>query len=321
MQTARKRVEALAREAVATHVLPHLGARGRDFEVTIPLYGRSSLVYLVDVAGGASFALRVEPSWQRYLAFRQRRRATLFWTRRGLPTPRLLYEDLSPLTRLKTGLFLLAEERVEGGNVVDQGPESGAFEALGRALARVHALTRSWHHGALFRPKLGGYAHHFRRRNRERSRELEHAGVLTNTRRQKLDRWFESFEPALRSLKVYSLIHRRCTESDVMFGVSGEASILEPYRSGFGVFATDLVRAEQRICRGDPDRIARLHEAYFAAAPAVFTTIYEQLAPAFRAELHLGHARRWAGKNAGLAAETEKKCSAELESLQRISGV
>ncbi len=310
IETERERVEALARKAIATHVLPALRAGGRDFELTIPSHGTSSLVYLVDVDGGSSFVLRVEPSWRRYAAFRRRRNATLFWMRHELPTPRLLYQGLSPATRLKTGLLLLAEQKIEGINLVDQAQHRGGYSALGRTLARVHGVRRSWHHGALSRPKLGSYAAHFRRRNQARLRQLEGKGALSSEAREKLERWFEQFEPALRSVKSFNLIHRRCTESDVMVDVEGKTWILEPYSAGFGLFETDLVRAEVYICRDDPEKVGRLHQAYFATVRPECLRLHERVAPAFRAELHLAHACREA---------TER--TQELESLQRIADV
>ncbi len=142
VENARKRVLGLACEAVANCVLPALGAADSAFELTLPRYGLSSLIFLVDVSNGPSFALRVEPRWKRYLDFRRRRRATQFWNRHALPTPRILYHDLSVRTRLQTGLFLLAEEKIDGGNVVDFDAASGAYEAMGRALAQVHSFTR-----------------------------------------------------------------------------------------------------------------------------------------------------------------------------------
>ena len=181
---------------------------------------------------------------------------------------------------------------------------------MGRALARVHGVRRSWHHGALFRPKLGSYAAHFRRRNQARLRQLEREGALTGEMREKLCRWFERFDSDLRSVRSFNLIHRRCTESDVMCDVAGDAWILEPYRSGFGLFATDLVRAELRICHNDPEKVGRFHQAYFAAVPPEYFRSYERIAPAFRAELHLAHACRGSSQR-----------STELESLQRITDV
>ena len=95
-----------------------------------------------------------------------------------------------------------------------------------------------------------------------------------------------------------------------MCDVEGNAWILEPYRAGFGLFATDLVRVELRICRNDPEKVGRFHQAYFAAVPRECFRIYERIAPAFRAELHLAHACRDASSR-----------TTELESLQRIANV
>ena len=57
------------------------------------------MIFLVDVSNGPSFALRVEPRWKRYRDFRRRRRATQFWNRHTLPTPRILY----PARRKRSG--------------------------------------------------------------------------------------------------------------------------------------------------------------------------------------------------------------------------
>ncbi len=117
------------------------------------------------------------------------------------------------------------------------------------------------------------------------------------------------------------MIHRRCTESDLLFDTSGQGWVLEPYRAGFGVFVVDLVRVELRVCREEKEKIENFHQAYFAAAPAEFGPLYERLAPAFRAELHLAHAVRWAQDQTRGAVTASRALESELERLRRASGL
>ncbi len=95
-----------------------------------------------------------------------------------------------------------------------------------------------------------------------------------------------------------------------MVDVERKAWILGPYGAGFGLFVTDLVRAENHICRNDPEKVGRLHQAYFGSVRPECLRLHERVAPAFRAELHLAHACRGA---------TER--TQELESLQRLADV
>ena len=95
-----------------------------------------------------------------------------------------------------------------------------------------------------------------------------------------------------------------------MVDVEGKAWMLVPYGAGFGLFETDLVRAEVYICRDDPEKVGRLQQAYFGSFHPECFRLHERVAPAFRAELHLAHACR------GVTERTQ-----ELESLQRIANV
>jgi hypothetical protein len=79
-----------------------------------------------------------------------------------------------------------------------------------------------------------------------------------------------------------------------MVDTTGAAWIIEPHRSGFGCFATDLIRAEERVCLRDQAKIERLHRGYFEKSPKAFREAYSRLAPLYRAEFCLAAAHRLA---------------------------
>ena len=317
---ARREIEAPVHALVAERVLPAMGLAGRDLALTIPELGLSSLVFLVDVEGSAGFVVRVAHHKKGRRDLLRRIRAGRFWAQRGLPTPRVLHADLSDATRRRSGFWLLCEERIRGRNLVGPTCEPADFAAVGRALARVHAVSRRWHHGSFYQPRVGPFGYRLVKRHDEWTRRLAQLGVveaeLTGAHRAWLDRF-----PELHRGGPFQLIHRRCTESDVMVDEAGQGWVLEPQRCGFGCFLTDLVRAEERICRRLPERVAGLHEGYFGAVAPERRAQYDALAPVFRADLHLSNALRGARKLASGHGEAEPEFKRELDRFRKLHGV
>jgi len=313
---ARRGLEGRVREVVDRAVLPALGQDGRPFRLRIPRYGRSSLLYLVDVEAGRPFVVRVATTSKGRQALARQRRTVHFWVGRRLATPPVLGADLSR----GGALSWLCEGRVEGCNVVELPAGHPGHAAMGRAFARVHGVTRRWHHGSFFEPRVGPYRYRLVKRHGEWTRALARLGAVEAGFGRAHRGWLAGFDAALRRRRRFVFIHRRCTESDVMLDRAGAAWILEPYRCGFGSFLTDLVRIEARICRGEADRVGPFLEGYFSEAPARRAE-YDALAPLFRADLALAsvlrHARRWRAGEAGAEAALRQ----ELERLREITGV
>jgi len=321
---ARREIEGEVRRLVADVALPALGEAGRGFDLTIPRLGRSSLVFLVDVEGGRPFVVRVGRGRRGRRDLARRVRAARYWTRHGLPTPAVLHADLSWATRRRTGFSLLCEARIDGGNAVDlargEGAGEAGFAAVGRAFARVHAVERRWHHGSFHQPRVGPFGYRLVKRHGEWTRALHRLGLVPEALGREHRAWLEGF-PRLHDGGPFQLIHRRCTESDVMVDRDGEAWILEPQRCGFGSFLTDLVRIEARIGGGDEARVAALHRGYFEAAGPARRECYDALVPVFRADLHLSNALRWGRKLHEGDAAAGPAFAAELERYRKITGV
>ncbi|MBW2448284.1 MAG: phosphotransferase [Deltaproteobacteria bacterium] len=292
---ARREIEGEVRAVVERVALRALGQAGRPFELTIPTLGKSSLVFLVDVPEGHDFVVRVARGSKGRRDLSRRVRAGKFWARHGLPTPKVLHADLSPATRRDTGFFLLCEQRIHGGNAVDVAAGESGFAAVGRAFAQIHAVERRWHHGSFYQPRIGPYGYRQVKRHAEWTRELFDMGLTPRDLTKPHREWMATF-PGVHAGGPFQLIHRRCTESDVMIDEGGEAWVLEPQRCGFGSFMTDLIRIEERIGGGDESRLKGLHTGYFGAVAPARRDVYDALAPVFRADLHLANALRWARK-------------------------
>jgi len=317
---ARREIEAPVRELVRATVLPALGLAGRAFELAIPPLGRSSLVFLVEVEGAPGFVVRVAQAARGRRDLRRRLRSGRFWSERGLPTPRVLHADLARATRRRAGFWLLCEARIRGHNLVGPAARVADFAAAGRAFARIHAVERRWHHGSFYQPRVGYFGYRLVKRHGEWTRALAGLGLVEAGATRAHRDWLGRF-PTLHRGGPFQLIHRRCTESDVMVDEAGEAWVLEPQRCGFGSFLTDLVRIEERVCAEDPGRVAAFHAGYFGAVAAERRAQYDALAPVFRADLHLSNALRWARKLAEGQAEAEPEFMRELDRFRKITGV
>jgi hypothetical protein len=238
----------------------------------------------------------------------------------------VLASDVSRRGHRRTGFHWLCEQRIDGNNVVELAPGAAgfapvgrAFAAVGRAFARVHAVERRWHHGSFHQPRVGPFGYRLVKRHGEWTRALHRLGVAPEGLTRSHRAWLDGF-PALRAGGPFQLIHRRCTESDVLLDRAGEAWILEPQRCGFGSFLTDLVRIEERIGRGDEARIEALHRGYFGAVGAERRQAYDALAPVFRADLYLSNALRWARKAGQAEPGAEAALARELDRFRKITG-
>lgn len=291
----RKEIVGEVEKGLVEAVLPALGLSGRALRLHIPAFGLSSLVFLAEVEGDAGFAVRVGrgPADRKQLG--QRVVTERFWRERALPTPRVLHVDLREPTRAATGFYFLCEERVDGSNAVSLDSGSEGFAAVGRAFAKIHGVERRFHHGSFQQPRFGRFARRLAVRHQGWARALTREEEVAPDLAERHQRFLDGF-PLRRCAGPFQLLHRRCTESDVMVDVRGKGWVLEPQRCGFGCYLTDLVRIERRICGGDADSIASLHKGYFDAVAPARRDHYDALAPVFRADLHLANAYRWARK-------------------------
>ncbi|NNL64816.1 MAG: hypothetical protein HKP30_01105, partial [Myxococcales bacterium] len=196
-------------------------------------------------------------------------------------------------------------------------PGAEGFAAVGRAFARVHGVERRFHHGSFQQPRFGRFARRLVVRHREWAQELAREPEAPDDLPARHQRFLDRF-PLRRCGGPFQLLHRRCTESDVMVDVRGKGWVLEPQRCGFGCYLTDLVRIEQRICGGDVDSIGSLHKGYFDAVAAARRDHYDALAPVFRADLHLASAVRWARKRRKDHPDAEAAFAREHARYRRI---
>lgn len=299
-------------------VLPALGLAGRSLRLRIPAFGLSSLVFLAEVEGDPGFAVRVGRGAADRKQLHRRVVTERYWRARALPTPRVLHVDLSERVRAATGFYFLCEERVDGGNAVALPSGSEGFSAVGRAFAKVHGVERRFHHGSFQQPRLGRFARRLAARHQGWAQALTREEEVAPDLAERHQRFLDGF-PLRRCRGPFQLLHRRCTESDVMVDARGKGWVLEPQRCGFGSYLTDLVRIEYRICGGDSDSIASLHRGYFDAVAPARRDHYDALAPVFRADLHLANAYRWARKRRQGHPDAEAEFAREFAHYERIA--
>ncbi len=313
-----------AREAVARYAserLPgRLGAQGPPVSLRAPSLGMRSIVHLVDFEGFPRIVLRVLRRWLRAARLAYNFRA---FARTGLPVPRLLDSDLSPLTRVRWGFYALSEEFVEGQHPTEAADREAAVRAVARALARFHNVERRrWGWPAFPRP--GSYRRHVLERVAERAGHL--ARALPQGQPDALVAWFRLHAGTAALDAPFALTHSRVNRGNFIVRPDGEAIVVDLIECRYGTFCPDLVSALHRLCECEERLTGAFLDEYFATRPARCRAAFEQSRTFFEASHELGQASSNT-RRVGRALDADeaaafRACLAEhVERLAELTGV
>ncbi len=275
---------------VESRLLPALGVAGAPFRLSAAPEGTRSIVLFLDV-GGRRYVLKCYEEIVRATATVL---ATRHLVRRGAPVPKLVQADLSPVTRLRLGVFVLVEEFVDGRNLYEIGRSPERLASAGRVLARLHAITRRrW--GPLL-PGMGRRAGYFddiharlTRRLDDLVTEMEGFEALGRT---EIRDWLAAQRKSGLQRGGYSLSHLRVTQTNILFTDDDEARLIDVVTARYAHHAVDLERALQRWCGRKEERREVFLAAYFDALPNVTRAEWEEVRPYHRASFHLTQAYR-----------------------------
>lgn len=265
-----------------------LGAPGPPTSVRPATRGVRSLVFLADFDGFPSVILRASEGW-----LRAARLAYNFhsFTGMGLPVPRLLDSDLSPLTRARWGFYPLAEQFVEGCHPDEAPDREAATRAVARALARFHRVERrTW--GWPGFPRLGSYRAHFLERAARGAAHL--APALAPGQTGLLNAWLREHAAAAPLGRPFSLIHSRVNCGNFVVRPDGEATLVDLVEARYGCFCPDLVSALERLCERDERLMAAFLDEYFGGRPAACREAFEASRTFFEASRALARAGTYA---------------------------
>jgi Ser/Thr protein kinase RdoA (MazF antagonist) len=291
---------AVLRDAIVSYArerLPRrLGLEGQTVTLRRAAFGVRSIVHLVDLSGGSHVVLRALTPWVSAARLTYNLRS---FARLGLPVPRLLDSDLSPLTAWRWGFYALTEERVDGTHPHEHPDQDAAARAVARALARFHSVER-WRWGWPGLPRIGSYRAHLIARAAKRARHLDKA--LAQPRRREIEAWFREHSRSAPLGSPFALCHSRVNPGNFLLRPDGEAVALDLIESRYGAFAIDLVSAFYRICDGEAARIAAFLDEYFAARPAWCREAFDGARTFFEANRALGQAATFTRRAARAAA-------------------
>lgn len=290
---------------VRSRVLPSLGITGGDFSLEILPEGTRSVVLRLETSSGR-YVLR-------HLSDPVRAIQTVLTTRhmvtRGVRIPRLLRVDLSPLTRLRVGGYVLLEEWIEGQNLVELALTDRILKDLARSLASLHQVRRdAWGSLVPLAGRRGDYFASMQGRVERRLGDLarnspEFVSVLADG--AILD-WFARQHCSGRQPDGYSLCHRRITDTNVLWSEEGGACLIDVITARYGHHAIDLERALYRWC----DHVSRLQEVFLDEYFDVFRSVtreqWQEQRDYFRASFHLTQAYRDAKELRSLDATGEE---------------
>lgn len=272
-------------------VLPALGLRGVAYRLSVPPDGTRSVVLFLET-DRRRFVVKC---YDDLLRAARTASAMRHMAERDAPTPRLLYSDLSPWTRLRVGCGVLVEEAIDGRNLYEVPPTAERLRVAAAALARLHAITRDAH-GALFPggSRRGPYFDVMHRRLERRVEHLAsrspHLGAV-----RELAPWLRARRDVEDMQTPYSLCHLRVTDTNVLLGDAGEAWLIDVVTARYALAAVDLERALHRWCEDDPALGDAFLDEYFRRQDVLRRDAWVAHRAYFHASFHLTQAYR-AGK-------------------------
>ncbi len=279
-EAARKRL----RSYVAVKVVPALGESGA-FDLVVAPEGTRSIVLFLRV-GGKRYVIKAHEnvaSATRILI------TTRHMVRHDVPVPRILFADLSPVTRLRHGAVFLVDEAIEGGDLATLERTEERLAAAGRALGRMHRVTRGRFGAPL--PGLARRTDYFRflqgRLNRRLDDLARSSAEFSAVADPIVREWFARQELAATPPGGFSLCHLRVSDSNVLFGPTGEAYLIDVVTARYAHPAIDLERALYRWCNDDPRLSAAFLSAYFATFTGYSRTDWERQRDYHRASFHV----------------------------------
>lgn len=273
-----------------------------DFEVVeLPIHGLRSEVLLVRTRSTPAFVLRFirKPAEGEQLLAQLR-----FAQTKGLPTPRLVNEDLSRTHVKEHGFGVIVEELIEGEHRLPAEATAENRRALGAAMARFHSVENAkW--GAP--DKLRGsdfFTSSIQSKFENRLSSIaKHDPEFEKSARAKIVGFVKSMRKAWDGGPPFGLTHDKINTGNVTFTPDNEARFLDLATMRFGATGKDLAAALYYFAPGEAEE-AELKQAYFDALPERHADHFARFEPLYRAWHHLS---RWASKSRAYAKRSKKE--------------
>lgn len=255
---------AYAREVV----LPALGLVHHPFVVQRPGQGgTASLGFKLVIERGASLLVRAFDDLARA---RMNAAALRHLERLGLPAPRLLHADLSPVNAIlpRRGFpkYATAETWIEGVRAIDAGNEGAVALQVADLLARFHAFTRPrWGRpGQLPVPRpyartIAGVAAGF-------VRDLERRAIFTVSEAGESLRRLSAWRETLRSIRTFQLVHNDANRRNFVLTPEKTLVAIDVRRISYEPCAEDVANALYHFCRHDATLADRFTGRYLEKA-------------------------------------------------------
>jgi Ser/Thr protein kinase RdoA (MazF antagonist) len=301
-------------------VLPDLGLWHHPFVIQLPDQGgTASRGFRLVIERGPSLLVRVFDD-----AARARRNAASLrhLERLGLPAPRLLHADLSPVNALRTRRgyprYATAETWIEGVRAIDAPDKGSVALQVAELLARFHAFTRTrWGRPGQF-PELRPYARtvlgiagrfvdDMERRSvgpMEPGAGPGSAGdpqggtVLTSTEAAEIRRRFLAWNEPLRRIRSFQLVHNDANRRNFVLTPEKTLVAIDVRRISYEPSAEEVANALYHFCRNDAALAARFTERYLERAAPESRASWERAGVFFSAFNTLKRLHRRTGPRA-----------------------
>lgn len=287
-----------------------MGIKPSFDEIAVPTHGTRSDVLLVRPRGATAFALRCIGNQSEAAGLVQNFE---FAQSRGLPTPRLLYSEVTRSHHRRHGFSVLVEELIGGWHRDAEQAQPNELEELGEALARLHGVESDrW-------GSIGNL----------RSRSFFNAGIKTKfeNRLASIAKFDPEFQKSwqtkiLQFVKSYrnqwdggppfALTHDKINLGNVIFTAEAGAYFIDLTTMRFGAPGKDLTAALYYFC-SDTQAEEELKRVYFGHLGSEREEHFHKFEPLYRAWHHLS---RWAAKSRA-AWKQVKKSGENIQEIRK----
>jgi len=268
-----------------------LGWGEGPIEVSVPGEGKRSLLFSLDPPGGRASILRLFEAAEPY---RRYWRTLALAKAEGAPTPRLIDHGGGLWARWRLGGRYVLESRLPGRRPDAVGPTPELRAAVGRALARLHAIERD-HWGPVDRPAGPGFAETLQRQLDRRMRDLRtFPEAVEPAAVDRMESWFRKELGALAPIRRFQLCHLHLGKDDILYDSRADAAaFIDCGGAAFHRAARDLAHFQpyEKGWIGDGTGLREFLSAYVAESPPERAQELQREGPLFEAWLLLNRLR------------------------------
>jgi len=245
---------------LTNHFFPLINYKEKDYEVTIPLSGRKTIVRFINLPNGKSYVLRL------YIksdldAVHRHRLAEFAFSRSNVNYPRIIDFVDDPT---KFGAIILVEEHIKGDTINKINYSVELSEKIAIQLASLHNI-RLDQYGTPDNLKDKNFFKSLVRRISHRMWGIKRSSIIRETRLiSHILKWLKLWDEKFKIITIYNLTHDKLNESNIILTDEGKIHLIDFATLQYAYLSKDLIKMHHSFCKNDESKISTFNKTYFA---------------------------------------------------------